>query len=79
MSVFLLMTMYASMATAALGIEWLFRAVHLVPPEHHAKVVESAITLNYTTALNGIFLVISGLLLMRFLRTAGPEMLRMMR
>ena len=33
---------------------------------------------NYTSVLNLIFLVVSALLLLRFLRTGGPAMLRMM-
>ena len=35
-------------------------------------------TLNYTTVLNVIFLAIAALLVWRFRRTGGPEMLAMM-
>jgi len=41
-------------------------------------VVEMSFDWNYTTWLNIVFLVLAGLLIWRFLRTGGPEMLRMM-
>jgi uncharacterized membrane protein YraQ (UPF0718 family) len=78
MSAFLLGTFYASMAVAALGVEFLFQAAGLVPSARHAQIVEASITLNYTTILNIIFLAIAGLLVARFVKTGGPEMLRMM-
>ena len=77
-SVFLLFTMYGSMAAAALAIELLFKAVGLVPAERHVKIVETAIHWNYTTILNIIFLVLAAVLLVRFFRTGGQEMLKMM-
>jgi uncharacterized membrane protein YraQ (UPF0718 family) len=76
-SMFLLVTMYISMALAALVIEVIFKGIRLVPVERHAKIIETAITWNYTTILN-IFLVLALSLVFRFLRTGGPEMLRMM-
>jgi hypothetical protein len=36
-------------------------------------------TLNYTSVLNVLFVVLAGVLVWRFLRTGGPEMLRIMR
>src|SRR2546429_6630051 len=36
------------------------------------------VTLNYTTGLNVIFLGLAGVLLVRFFKTNGPTMLRMM-
>jgi uncharacterized membrane protein YraQ (UPF0718 family) len=77
-SVFLFVTMYASMAAAALVIELIFKAVGLVPSERHAKIVETAIQWNYTTYLNIIFLVLTAMLVIRFMRTRGPKMLKMM-
>ena len=77
-SAFLLVTMYASMASAALVIELLFQALHLVPAERHARIVEAAVTWNYTTVLNSIFLAMAALLLWRFFTTGGVEMARMM-
>jgi uncharacterized protein len=78
MSAFLLVTMYASMASAALVIELLFQALHLVPAERHARIVEASVTWNYTTVLNIIFLAMAALLLWRFFTTGGVEMARMM-
>ena len=78
MSAFLLVTMYAAMASSALVIELIFQGLHLVPPERHAKIVEASIQWNYTTVLNIIFLVIAALLLWRFFTTGGPEMAREM-
>jgi uncharacterized protein len=66
------------MASAALVVEFLFGALGLVPSEHKAQVVEGSITWNYTTALNIIFVALAAILSWRFLRTGGPEMLRMM-
>jgi uncharacterized membrane protein YraQ (UPF0718 family) len=78
MATFLLGTFYTSMALAALVIEFLFQVVGLVPQERHAQVVEANLSLNYTTVLNIIFLVIAGFLVSRFYKTGGPEMMRMM-
>jgi uncharacterized protein len=66
------------MALAALGIEFLFHAAGLVPGERNAQIVEASITLNYTTVLNIIFLIIAGLLVRRFFKTGGAAMLKMM-
>ena len=78
MSLFLLASFYATMVAAGYVIELLFGALGLVPSERNAKVVEASVTLNYTTFLNVIFLILAGVLVMRFLRTGGPAMLRMM-
>lgn len=77
-SLFLLLIFYVSMAVAALAVEFIFGALHLIPQEHHIRIVEGAISWNYTTWLNIGFLVLSASLVVRFLRTGGPEMLRMM-
>ena len=78
MSLFLLGTFYASMVVAGLVVEVLFQAFGLVPDERNAKVVEASVTLNYTTVLNIVFIALSAVLVVRFLRTGGPQMLRMM-
>jgi hypothetical protein len=78
MAGFLFVTLYAAMAGAALIVELVFWALGLVPAERNARVVETALTWNYTTWLNIAFLVLAGLLVWRFLRTGGPAMLRMM-
>jgi hypothetical protein len=77
-SAFLLASFYAAMAGASLLIELVFGLLHLIPKEHSVKIVEAGIHWNYTTWLNIGFLIVSALLTYRFLRTGGPEMLRMM-
>ena len=78
MSLFLLATFYASMVIAGSVVELLFQAVGLVPSERSARVLEANVTLNYTTVLNVLFLGLSVALVIRFLRTGGPAMLRAM-
>jgi uncharacterized membrane protein YraQ (UPF0718 family) len=78
MSLFLLATFYATMAVAGLAVDLLFEALGLVPEARDAKVMEASFTLSYTTVLNLLFLVMAGLLVVRFLRTNGLQMLRMM-
>ncbi len=78
MTWFLLATFYVSMAAAALVVELLFQSLGLVPTRGSARVVESTITFNYTTVLNVLFLALAAALVMRFVRTGGPAMLRAM-
>jgi uncharacterized membrane protein YraQ (UPF0718 family) len=78
MSLFLLATFYAAMVVAGLAVELLFGALGLIPDERNARVVEASIQLNYTTVLNVIFLILAAVLVWRFLRTSGPEMLKEM-
>ena len=77
-SAFLLVIFYASMAAAALAVEFLFGMLHLIPQERKTQIVEASIRWNYTTILNIVFLVLGLILVIRFLRTGGPAMLRMM-
>lgn len=78
MSWFLLAAFYVSMTGAAFGVELLFGALGLIPTTRHARVMEEAVTWNYTTWLNIAFLALAALLVWRFMRTGGPAMLRMM-
>jgi hypothetical protein len=66
------------MVLAGYAVEFLFTGLGLVPAERTAKVAETAIQWNYTTILNIIFLLLAGALLVRFFRTGGPAMMRMM-
>jgi len=66
---------YAAMVLAALLVEFLFQALGLIPSQRSAQIVETSISLNYTTVLNVIFLAIAFLLAIRFLKTGGPKML----
>lgn len=77
-AVFLLATFYVAMAGAALIIEFLFQALGLVPTHRTAAVAATTITLNYTSVLNVVFLLLAAVLAVRFMMTGGPRMLRMM-
>jgi uncharacterized protein len=66
------------MAGAALVVEAAFAVLGLIPTERTAKVVEASVTWNYTTWLNIAFLILAAGLIWCFLKTGGPEMLRMM-
>jgi uncharacterized membrane protein YraQ (UPF0718 family) len=78
MMAFLLATFYVAMAGAALVVEGMFAVLGLIPQQREARVVEASISWNYTTWLNIVFLVVAALLVWRFLKTGGPDMLRMM-
>jgi uncharacterized protein len=78
-TLFLLATFYATMVGAGLVIEFLFDPLGLIPAgPRHAKVIESHVALNYTSVLNVLFLAMAAMLVVRFLRTGGREMLRHM-
>jgi uncharacterized membrane protein YraQ (UPF0718 family) len=74
----ILAVFYATMVAASYVVEFVFGALGLVPTSRNAKVVEASISLNYTTVLNIIFLVIGVALLVRFVRSGGIPMLKMM-
>src|SRR5262245_18430510 len=78
MTAFLLLTFYAAMVFAGYVVEIVFGVLGLVPETRNAKVVEASVTWNYTTVLNLVFLALTAVLVVRFLRTGGPAMLRMM-
>lgn len=54
-SIFLLVVFYASMAVAALVVEFLFGVLRLIPKQRTARIAEESITWNYTTWLNIAF------------------------
>ena len=78
MTAFLAVTFYVAMVGAAYVVEAIFGALGLVPTQRNALVVEASVTLSYTTVLNVIFLALAAVLVWRFRRTGGPEMLAMM-
>ena len=78
MAAFLLATFYATMVAAGLVVELAFGGLGLIPEQRAAKVVEASITWNYTTILNLVFLALAAVLVVRFLRTGGPAMLKLM-
>jgi uncharacterized protein len=78
MAGFLLASFYATMAIAGLIVEFTFGGLGLVPHARNAKVVEAHVTLNYTTILNAVFILIAAVLVRRFVSTGGVPMLRQM-
>ena len=78
MSAFLFVTFYLSMAGAALAVDLFFGAVRLIPTERSAPIATAAVSWDYTTWLNIVFLVLAGVLVWQFFRTGGVQMLRMM-
>jgi uncharacterized protein len=78
MAGFLLATFYAAMVAAGLVVELVFGGLGLVPEQRTARVVEASVTWNYTTILNLVFLAVAAVLVVRFLRTGGPAMLKLM-
>jgi len=78
MALYLLIVSYVAMALAGLAIGLLFQGLGIVPVHHPVTSLFAAPTLNYTSVLNAIFLVIVAVLGWRFLRTGGLEMMRMM-
>jgi uncharacterized membrane protein YraQ (UPF0718 family) len=77
-SLYLFATSYAAMALAGLVVGLAFQWLGLVPSVRNATVFESQLSWNYTTWLNVASLILLTALGWRFLRTGGPEMLRMM-
>jgi len=74
----LLAIFYATMVAAGYIIEFTFGALGLIPTQRNAQVTQTAITWNYTTILNIIFLLLAAALLIRFFRSGGRPMLTMM-
>jgi hypothetical protein len=78
MMLVLLVTFYISMVCAGYAVEILFGTTGLIPSERNAMVMMAGISWNYTTWLNIAFLVLAAVLVIRFIRTGGVPMLRMM-
>jgi uncharacterized membrane protein YraQ (UPF0718 family) len=78
MMLVLLAIFYGAMVVAGYVIEFLFGGLGLVPAERAAKVSAEGISWNYTTFLNIIFLLLAAALLVRFCRSGGGPMLKMM-
>jgi hypothetical protein len=79
MAIFLTGTFYLTMVAAGYFIELVFTPLHLVPTgPRNASVTEQAVTWNYTTWLNIVFLALAAVLVWRFYATGGGPMLKMM-
>ena len=78
MAAVLLATFYAAMVVAGYAVEGIFSGLGIVPSRAAATIPDSGVTWDYTTWLNIVFLVIAAAALIRFTRTGGIAMLRMM-
>lgn len=74
----LLGTFYAAMVAAGYLVELIFGTSGLIPAQRAATVAEASVSWNYTTWLNVAFLVLALVLIVRFIRTNGLAMVRMM-
>jgi uncharacterized membrane protein YraQ (UPF0718 family) len=78
MALFITGVFYAAMVIAGYLVELIFGVAGLIPRERRARVMEEHIAWNYTTWLNLAFLLLAAVLLVRFVRTGGIPMLKMM-
>jgi len=75
---YILLTFYITMAAAGYVVEFLFQALGIIPQDRKVVAITEGIQWNYTSVLNIIFLVLAAILVIRFIRTGGIPMLRMM-
>jgi uncharacterized membrane protein YraQ (UPF0718 family) len=78
MALGILGTFYAAMAAAGYLVELVFGVTGLIPTQRSAKVLEASVSWDYTTWLNIAFLILAAVLIIRFIRTGGIQMLRTM-
>lgn len=74
--IYILSTFYITMTVAGYITELLFDSLGIIPTKRNILASSSGIELNYTTVLNIIFIILSILLIIRFKRTRGTDMLR---
>ncbi len=77
-ALYILGTFYVTMAAAGYVVEAAFGALGLVPTNRTVAAIGQGPSWNYTAVLNVMFLALAAALVVRFLRTGGPDMLRMM-
>jgi uncharacterized membrane protein YraQ (UPF0718 family) len=75
---YILLTFYVTMAAAGYVVEFVFGALGIIPTNRNVVAITEGISWNYTTVLNIIFLILAAILVIRFIRTGGLPMLRMM-
>jgi uncharacterized protein len=78
MTLVILGIFYATMVLAGYVVELLFSGLGLVPATRSARVGVTGLQWNYTTVLNIVFLLLAAALLVRFFRSGGGPMLKMM-
>jgi len=75
---YILVTFYVTMAAAGYVVEFLFEALGIIPQNRNVVAITEGVQWNYTSILNIIFLLLAAILVIRFIRTGGIPMLRMM-
>ena len=75
---YIFLTFYVTMAASGYVVEFLFKAFGLIPQNRNVAVITEGIQWNYTSILNILFLLLAAILVVRFIRTGGVPMLRMM-
>src|SRR5713101_2623786 len=75
---YILLTFYITMAAAGYVVEFLFEALGIIPQNRNIVAITAGVQWNYTAVLNIIFLVVAAVLVIRFMRTGGLPMLKMM-
>jgi uncharacterized membrane protein YraQ (UPF0718 family) len=78
MAWFLLGTFYTTMVAAGYVVELLFGGLGLIPSPARATIPDQGVSWDYTSWLNIVFLIAAAVLVVRFVRTGGVAMLRMM-
>jgi hypothetical protein len=78
MAAFLAGTFYLAMVVAGYLVELVFGGLGLIPSQATAKIPDQGVSWDYTTFLNIAFLALAAVLVVRFVRTGGVGMLRMM-
>jgi hypothetical protein len=78
MAAFILGTFYLAMVGAGYAVELVFGGLGLVPARATATIPDSGVSWDYTTWLNIVFLILAAALVIRFIRTGGGMMLKMM-
>lgn len=74
---YILLTFYLTMAAAGYVVEFLFQALGIIPTNRDVVAITEGAQWNYTSVLNIVFLL-AAILVVRFIRTGGLPMLRMM-
>jgi len=78
MALFVLSTYYGAIVVAGYAVELVFGGAGLVPGGRHARVAETAVRWNLTSALDVAALVLALVLVVRFARSGGLPMLKAM-
>jgi hypothetical protein len=78
MTAFVLAVFYAAMVVAGYLVEAIFTIFGIVPDRSGVTIPDGGVSWNYTTWLNIVFLLLAAAAIVRFARTGGIGMLRMM-